>query len=131
MTLQTHRKAILKQKVEAMKRMKRASDLLQNITWILLTDKREGLFMSSGKDTSRMIKLVKEDDGEMGVKLEGWRDLVKGGKDTDAERKEMRELAVKVFEEMGDAGSTLLGTNEGTVVDAPKSELQAQETLEA
>ncbi|TIA38731.1 hypothetical protein D6C78_03805 [Aureobasidium pullulans] len=98
--LQQRKQEILTQKVAGMKRMKRASDLLQNVIWILLAKQREGLYMSSGKDTSRMIKMVKEGDKEAGGKLEEWRDLVKQGKDTDATRKEMRDVAAKAVEEL-------------------------------
>ncbi|THZ74133.1 hypothetical protein D6C85_03660 [Aureobasidium pullulans] len=98
--LQQRKQEILTQKVAGMKRMKRASDLLQNVIWILLAKQREGLYMSSGKDTSRMIKMVKEGDKDAGGKLEEWRDLVKQGKDTDATRKEMRDAAAKAVEEL-------------------------------
>ncbi|KAH0137418.1 hypothetical protein KCU82_g18288, partial [Aureobasidium melanogenum] len=80
--------------------MKRSSDLLQNVIWVLLARQREGLYMSSGKDTSRMIKMVKENDADAGAKLEVWRDLVKQGKDTDDTKKEMREVAANAVEEL-------------------------------
>ncbi|KAH0373047.1 hypothetical protein KCU65_g517, partial [Aureobasidium melanogenum] len=99
-TLHSLKQQILSQKVAGMKKMKRSSDLLQNVIWILLARQREGLFMSSGKDTSRMIKMVKENDVEAGVKLEEWRDLVKQGKDTDETKTEMREVAANAVEEL-------------------------------
>ncbi|KAI4786632.1 hypothetical protein E4T44_13825, partial [Aureobasidium sp. EXF-8845] len=99
-TLQHRKKEILMQKVAAMKKMKRGSDLLQNVIWILLARDREGLYMSSGKDTSRMIKMVKEGDAEAAQKLEEWKDLIKQGKDTEDTRREMRDLAAKAVEEL-------------------------------
>jgi hypothetical protein len=99
-TLQHRKKEILMQKVAAMKKMKRGSDLLQNVIWILLARDREGLYMSSGKDTSRMIKMVKEGDAEAAKKLEEWKDLIKQGKDTEDTRKEMRDVAAKALEEL-------------------------------
>jgi hypothetical protein len=99
-TLQKRKREILMQKVAAMKKMKRGSDLLQNVIWILLARDREGLYMSSGKDTSRMIKMVKEGDAEAAKKLEEWKDLIKQGKDTEDTRKEMRDLAGKAVEEL-------------------------------
>jgi hypothetical protein len=99
-TLQHRKKEILMQKVAAMKKMKRGSDLLQNVIWILLARDREGLYMSSGKDTSRMIKMVKEGDAEAAKKLEEWKDLIKQGKDTEDTRREMRNLAAKAVENL-------------------------------
>ncbi|KAH0264149.1 hypothetical protein KCU91_g12250, partial [Aureobasidium melanogenum] len=99
-TLQTRKQEILTQKVAGMRKMKRSSDLLQNVIWVLLARQREGLYMSSGKDTSRMIKMVKENDADAGAKLEVWRDLVKQGKDTDDTKKEMREVAANAVEEL-------------------------------
>lgn len=53
------------------------------------------MFMSSGKDTSRMIKFygsVCEDAG-LGKRLVELRDVIKEGKDGENERNEMREMA--------------------------------------
>ncbi|CAD0087009.1 unnamed protein product [Aureobasidium vineae] len=71
-----------------------------NVIWISLARRREGLYMSSGKDTSRMIKMVKEGDAEAGAKLEEWKDLIKQGKDTDDTKKEMRDAAANAVEEL-------------------------------
>ncbi|KAG9817795.1 hypothetical protein KCU98_g18702, partial [Aureobasidium melanogenum] len=98
--LQTRKQEILALKVAGMRKMKRSSDLLQNVIWVLLARQREGLYMSSGKDTSRMIKMVKENDAEAGAKLEVWRDLVKQGKDNDDTKKEMRDVAANAIEEL-------------------------------
>jgi hypothetical protein len=155
---------LLEEKVQGLNKMKRASDLLQNVVWILLAtvvvvdhdhdygdgekeekedeedgekkedgeekedgekkdDKEEeekkvgGLFMSSGKDTSRMIKLVKERRGQgggryqqeqqeekeeaekdIGLKLEQWKDMLKQGNETEHIKKEMRDLAANSLE---------------------------------
>jgi hypothetical protein len=98
--LQIRKRETLMQKVAAMKKMKRSSDLLQNVIWILLARDREGLYMSSGKDTSRMIKMVREKDTEAAKKLEEWRDLVKQGKDTEDTKKEMRDVATSAVEQL-------------------------------
>ncbi|CAD0109936.1 unnamed protein product [Aureobasidium uvarum] len=98
--LKIRKHEILTQKVAGMRKMKRASDLLQNVIWILLARRKEGLYMSSGKDTSRMIKMVKEGDAEAGAKLEEWRDLIKQSKDTDDTKKEMRDVAANAVEEL-------------------------------
>ncbi|KAH0289075.1 hypothetical protein M436DRAFT_52131 [Aureobasidium namibiae CBS 147.97] len=90
---------ILMQKMAAMNKMKRSSDLLQNAIWILLAKGREGLYMSSGKDTSRMIKMVREGDVEAARKLEEWKDVVKQGKDTEDTKREMRQVAAEAIEE--------------------------------
>ena len=55
--------------------------------------------MSSGKDTSRMIKMVRENDAEAAKKLEEWKDVVKQGKDTEDTKREMREVAARAVEE--------------------------------
>ncbi|GAB7356026.1 hypothetical protein MBLNU459_g6646t1 [Dothideomycetes sp. NU459] len=93
--LATAKRTTLNQKLVAMRKMKRGSSLLQNLTWILLATSREGLYMSAGKDTSRVIKLYQttSGDAEIGKKLGELRDLVKEDKDTDKEREEMRSMA--------------------------------------
>ncbi|KAI4754744.1 hypothetical protein E4T52_14569 [Aureobasidium sp. EXF-3400] len=99
-TLYLRKREILTQKVSAMKKMKRSSDLLQNVIWILLARDREGLYMSSGKDTSRMIKMVREQDAEAAKKLEEWKDLVKQGKDTEDTKRQMRDVAANAVEQL-------------------------------
>jgi hypothetical protein len=89
----------LQQKIRAMKKMGRGSDLLQNLIWVLLAKESDGLFVSSGKDTSRMIKQYQAiGDLEAGKKLEEWRDALKAGKDGDEISEEMRGLATKAVE---------------------------------
>ncbi|KAL1301613.1 hypothetical protein AAFC00_005842 [Neodothiora populina] len=110
--------AWIQDRLDGMKKMKRGSDVLQNLVWILLSTRREGVFASAGKDTSRMIKVVQadfassassadhngegdgdgasskdKDDRALGKRLGELRDLVKEGRDGDRERKEMREMA--------------------------------------
>jgi len=94
-TLSEIKQSILDEKVAWLRRVKRGSDLLQNLTWILLASSSDGLFMSSGKDTSRMIKLYqsREEDSETGKRLGELRDIVKTGQESDAEKAEMREMA--------------------------------------
>jgi hypothetical protein len=87
---------------------------LQNVIWILLAKGREGLYMSSGKDTSRMIKMVKEKDVEAAGKLEEWKDLVKQGKDGEDTRREMRDLAAKAVEEWNPVSIDAAGDEEAT-----------------
>jgi hypothetical protein len=112
--LETRKREILTQKVAGMKKMKRGSDLLQNVIWILLAKGREGLYMSSGKDTSRMIKMVKEGDAEAAGKLEEWKELVKQGKDTEDTRKEMRDVAARAVEELMAVSLEVAADNDAT-----------------
>ena len=100
----------LQQKVKAMQKMSRGSDVLQNLTWILLAQRSEGLFMSSGKDTSRMVKQYQTvDDDETSRRLQEWRDALKAGKESDEDLQNMKEIARSVVNEMygqhDDAGS--------------------------
>ncbi|KAK5113146.1 hypothetical protein LTR85_010964 [Meristemomyces frigidus] len=86
----------LQQKARAMKKMARGSDLLQNLIWILLAQVSEGLFMSSGKDTTRMIRHYQSvGDVESASKLEAWRDMLKAGKEKREDLEEMREMAMR------------------------------------
>jgi hypothetical protein len=112
--LQLRKREILTQKVAGMKKMKRGSDLLQNVIWVLLAKGREGLYMSSGKDTSRMIKMAKEGDAEAAGKLEEWKDLVKQGKDTEDTRKEMRDVAARAVEELMAVSLEVAADNDAT-----------------
>lgn len=62
-----------------MQRIERRSDILQNLIWVLLATTGPGLFISSRKDTSRMIKhyeLVCEDTEVAGM-LAIWRNKLK------------------------------------------------------
>lgn len=109
---------VARQKIESMNRRRpamRGSDVLQNTLWILLSaavHKSSGqdvLFVSSGKDTTRMIKLYQSfpgSDGELGKKLEVWKDKLKTGQAGDEEIKEMKEAAVGAVEGMDVPGVT-------------------------
>jgi hypothetical protein len=92
--------------VKSMRHISRGSDVLQNLIWIMLARHSEGLFMSSGKDTSRMIKQYQVvGDAEMAAKLSKWRDLLKTGEQSEDDTKAMQEAAKTAVEEL----SPLLG----------------------
>jgi glutamyl/glutaminyl-tRNA synthetase len=92
-------------KLESMNRKRQAmrgSDILQNTIWILLcasVHKQSGqdvLFVSSGKDTTRMIKFYQGlagSDADLAKQLEVWKDKLKSGQAGDEEIREMREAA--------------------------------------
>jgi hypothetical protein len=99
-------------RVENMKRKRpamRGSDVLQNTIWVLLcaaVHKLSGqdvLFVSSGKDTTRMIKFYQGlagVDGEHAKQLDVWKDKLKSGQAGDAEINQMREVASTAVESM-------------------------------
>ena len=99
-------------KIESMNRKRQAmrgSDILQNTIWILLCaaiHKQSGqdvLFVSQGKDTTRMIKFYQGlagSDGDLAKQLEDWKDKLKAGQAGDEEIKEMREAAGAAVESM-------------------------------
>ncbi|KAK3695925.1 hypothetical protein LTR37_018280 [Vermiconidia calcicola] len=88
------KRQILQQKVKALRKMSRGSDVLQNLIWILLAQRSEGLFMSSGKDTSRMLKQYQlVGDADTAQKSQRWRDLLKAGQENEEELEDMRRLA--------------------------------------
>ena len=101
-----------RQKVESMNRKRpamRGSDVLQNTLWILLCaavyrhSGQDVLFLSSGKDTTRMIKFYQNLPGNSaddGKKLEVWKDKLKAGQAGDEEIREMRDAAGAAVEEM-------------------------------
>ncbi|PSK34865.1 hypothetical protein B9Z65_1448 [Elsinoe australis] len=96
-------KEILQQKLQILKRAKRASDVLQQATWILIAAVSEEpvLFVSAGRDAGRVVRLLQkladarkghgekavgegEDGGETdwvdaGKRLEEFREKVKAG----------------------------------------------------
>jgi len=99
--LEMVKRGTLQQKVKAMRKMTRGSDLLQNLIWVLLAQKSDGLFISSGKDTTRMIKQYHSlGDADTGRQLEAWRDMLKAGKETKEDFQNMREMAARVMEDM-------------------------------
>ncbi|KAI7335570.1 hypothetical protein KC315_g3159 [Hortaea werneckii] len=98
--LRTIKQQTLQQKVKSMRGMKRGSDLLQNLIWVLLGHHSDGIFMSSGKDTTRMIKQYQAvGDEAVGKKLEVWRNALKAGNESKTDLRDMRELAIQVIDE--------------------------------
>jgi hypothetical protein len=80
----------------------RPSDVLQHALWILLGVANEGVFISAGKDTSRMIALyesIPDADEMMVEKLRVLRDKLKKSEAVDDEVRETRELVRKRVEE--------------------------------
>ncbi|KAI6789561.1 hypothetical protein KC363_g7185 [Hortaea werneckii] len=97
--LRTVKQVTLQQRVKSMRGMKRGSDLLQNLIWVLLSHSSDGLFMSSGKDTTRMIKQYQAVGEEaVGKKLEAWRDALKAGNESKADLRDMRGLAIQTID---------------------------------
>ncbi|KAI6866307.1 hypothetical protein KC323_g4011 [Hortaea werneckii] len=97
--LRTIKQQTLQQRVKSMRGTKRGSDLLQNLIWVLLSHSSDGLFMSSGKDTTRMIKQYQAvGDEARGKRLEAWRDLLKAGNESKTDLQDMRELATQVID---------------------------------
>jgi hypothetical protein len=110
--LQEAKLQAVRTRMENMKRKRpamRGSDVLQNTIWILLCaavhtqSGQDVLFVSSGKDTTRMIKFYQGlagADGEYARQLEVWKDKLKAGQAGDEEIKEMREAAGTAVESM-------------------------------
>jgi glutamyl/glutaminyl-tRNA synthetase len=102
----------LRAKLESMNRKRpamRGSDVLQNTLWILLcaaAQKQSGqdvLFVSSGKDTTRMIKFYQGfagSDNDNTTKLEVWKDKLKAGQAGEQEITEMRGIARTAIDDM-------------------------------
>ncbi|KAK0920246.1 hypothetical protein LTR91_011379 [Friedmanniomyces endolithicus] len=93
--LQTTKSHTLRSTLKTLRKLPRASDVLQNLVWILLACATEGLYMSAGKDTTRMIRQYQaiSQDSDTAMKLGTWRDELKADK-SDAEMvREMRRLA--------------------------------------
>ncbi|GIZ38223.1 hypothetical protein CKM354_000164600 [Cercospora kikuchii] len=97
----TTKSRALSQTLKSMDRMQRGSDVLQNLIWVLLATSGPGLFMSSGKDTSRMIKHYDSvcDDPEVAGLLAIWRDKLKSGTEDPEDIRQMKELAKGAVEE--------------------------------
>ncbi|KAK4495276.1 hypothetical protein PRZ48_013605 [Zasmidium cellare] len=86
---------------KSIQKMNRGSDVLQNLIWILLAQQSPGMFMSSGKDTSRMIKQVATTcSPETAAKLTQWRDVLKAGQETKDDLQNMRDLAKATVEDL-------------------------------
>lgn len=92
---------VLQLKLKSVKRMARASDVLQNLIWMALAQRSDGLFISSGKDTTRMIKQYRAvGDPELAEQLDAWKDKLKAGHETKEDWEVMRDLAGEIVEEM-------------------------------
>jgi hypothetical protein len=88
------------QTVKAMQRMTRGSDVLQNLIWVLLATSGPGLFLSPGKDTTRMIKHYDSiADPEVAGMLAIWRDKLKSGTQDEEDIRQMKELAKGAVED--------------------------------
>lgn len=95
------KRGTLRQKGRAIQKMSRGSDVLQNLIWVLFAQAREGLFVSAGRDTSRMIEHYRSvGDFETWQKLQKWRGLLKAGNATTEDVSEMKALALKVLEDV-------------------------------
>lgn len=92
-SLETSLKTVRKSKL-------RGSDILQNLIWVLLACSNDGLYLSPGKDTSRMIRLCQAalSHAEQGAKLKQWRDALKEGNEDAQMLAEMREVAQTAVE---------------------------------
>lgn len=117
--LRKSKKQLVQQKLTAIFKMKRGSDILQNTIWLSLArvmEKKgtEALFVSSGKDVSRMIKFYQSlGDAEMGKQLEEWRDRLKKGEDSKEDLDAMRERATSEVETMGATGDVESALEDG------------------
>ncbi|KAF4548563.1 Hypothetical protein D9617_27g045310 [Elsinoe fawcettii] len=108
------RSILIAQNLKTLSKAKRASDVLQQATWILLSSitTEPMVFISGGKDAGRMIKLfsklaagVEGDGGHDGIDwiaagrdLEVFRGRVKEGKETGEEVNAIKALAEKGWE---------------------------------
>jgi len=110
---------VLKADLETLENTKRTSDVLQRVVWICLSsctlfpNNKPAVFISGGKDTSRMIKLLKRivqlnlDDGEVNITvgmddvetIEKFRDDIKKGNRqmTGNEIDRVKDIAKKAF----------------------------------
>ncbi|KAH9816986.1 hypothetical protein Tdes44962_MAKER05562 [Teratosphaeria destructans] len=99
--LQKIKQQTVQQKIKAMRKMRRGSDLLQNLIWVLLASKGPGLFISSGKDTTRMIKHYQSvGDTDAAQKLVEVRDKLKAGQESGEDLGMMVEMAVKAMDDL-------------------------------
>ena len=88
------KREILRQRLKDLQKTTRGSDVLINLIWILLAQQSDGLLMSAGKDTSRMIKHFQSiGDAEKGQRLQQWRDLLKADKQSHEDVQQMKAMA--------------------------------------
>ncbi|KAF2168358.1 hypothetical protein M409DRAFT_53049 [Zasmidium cellare ATCC 36951] len=87
--------ALLTTTAQNVQSLTRGLDILQNLIWILLATSGPGLFMSSVKYTSRMIRFYDEvgEDSEVAGMLNLWWDKVRDGMGDGEDLRQMRELA--------------------------------------
>ncbi|EME45251.1 hypothetical protein DOTSEDRAFT_33799 [Dothistroma septosporum NZE10] len=92
------------QTVQAMQTMPQGLDILRNLVWILLATREPGLFMSSVKDTTRLIHMYGEvgDPEVMGL-LNLWLTKLNGGIDDPGDVRQMKHLASAAVEEWMEA----------------------------
>ncbi|KAK5717322.1 hypothetical protein LTR15_009215 [Elasticomyces elasticus] len=92
--LQKTKSQTLHQTARSIRKLARGSDVLQNLIWLLLGCQSDGLYMSAGRDTTRMLKqLDASGENAMKTKLEGWRDRLKAGTEDKGMLEDMRKLA--------------------------------------
>ncbi|KAK3625444.1 hypothetical protein LTR56_014301 [Elasticomyces elasticus] len=92
--LQKTKSQTLHQTARSIRKLPRGSDVLQNLIWLLLGRQSDGLYMSAGRDTTRMLKqLDAGGENAMKSKLEGWRDRLKAGTEDKGMLEDMRKLA--------------------------------------
>lgn len=94
LVLQT-KSRMLAETAQSIQQMSRGLDTLQNLIWILLATSGPGLFMSSVKYTSRMIRQYDTvgDDSEVAGMLNLWWDKVRDGAGDEEDLRQMKELA--------------------------------------
>lgn len=128
-TLHSIKTQIVQQKLHSMLKMKRGSDILQNTIWILLSKAmeergKEALFVSSGKDVTRMVRLYRALGGDEGSgrRLEEWRDRLKAGQESREDLEASRELARSAVEGMRAGG-------DGEARQEGKEDLEAEREI--
>jgi len=85
---------LMRQQYMALLKKQRPSDILQHVIWIVLAQATEGMCVSAGKDTSRMIEQYKTvGDLKIWQKLVKWKDLLKADGQEAEDLEEMKELA--------------------------------------
>lgn len=94
LVLQT-KSRMLTNTAQSVQQMSRGTDILQNLIWILLATSGPGLFMSSVKYTSKMIKQYDTvgDDSEVAGMLNIWWDKIRDGATDGEDLRQMKELA--------------------------------------
>ncbi|KAK5733597.1 hypothetical protein LTR17_009587 [Elasticomyces elasticus] len=105
-SLQKTKSQTLRQTAKSIRKLPRGSDVLQNLIWLLLGCQSDGLYMSAGRDTTRMLKqLDASGENAMKTKLEGWRDRLKAGTEDKAMLDDMRKLAEETMKQWNDRES--------------------------